>query len=212
MGTVHQGEVNLTVHRDFITDEPTGYPLIRGEHITPFRVNHPCAARARLDWILPGFMENARRGGKRDAATGRSRTQLVESFADVPEIPCLERRGRSGTFRTEPAFGRGQPWLRPRIALGRVVNMATPRRLKAAQVSAQSFLGDMTNFIAETSLSPDYLLGLLNSRLLNWRIKITSTNNYLSAAEIQALPIFRPPKSPRSCATRPFAGKPWKSS
>jgi hypothetical protein len=69
--------------------------------------------------------------------------------------------------------------------------MATSRRLKAAAVPAGVFLGDMTNFIADASAPRNYLLGLLNSRLLNWRLKITSTNNYLSAAEIEALPIPR---------------------
>ncbi len=73
--------------------------------------------------------------------------------------------------------------------------MDTRRRLKAAAAPAGVFLGDMTNFIAGTTVPADYLLGLLNSRLLNWRFKITSTNNYLSAAEIEALPIPRIPKA-----------------
>jgi len=77
------------------------------------------------------------------------------------------------------------------MVLGRVVNMATSRRLKAAVVPNGVFLGDMTNFIADSAVPRDYLLGLLNSRLLNWRLKLTSTNNYLSAAEIESLPIPR---------------------
>ncbi len=71
--------------------------------------------------------------------------------------------------------------------------MDTRRRLKAAEAPVGAFLGDMTNFIAGAAVPTDYLLGLLNSRLLNWRFKITSTNNYLSAAEIEALPIPRIP-------------------
>ncbi len=49
----------------------------------------------------------------------------------------------------------------------------------------------MTNFIAGSLLPHEYLLGVLNSRLLNWRIKLTSTNNYLSAAEVESLPVPR---------------------
>jgi hypothetical protein len=49
----------------------------------------------------------------------------------------------------------------------------------------------MTNFIADVSVPIDYLVGLLNSSLLNWRIKLTSTNNYLSAAEVEGLPVPR---------------------
>jgi hypothetical protein len=69
--------------------------------------------------------------------------------------------------------------------------MDTERRLKAAPVPAGSFLGDMTNSITELAAPEDFVLGLLNSSILNWRIKLTSTNNYLSAAEIEALPIPR---------------------
>ena len=82
----------------------------------------------------------------------------------------------------------------PRIVIGRVVNMDTLRRLKAAAVPSGAFLGDMTNFILVPSIPTDYLLGLLNSRLLNWRFRITSTNNYISASEIEALPIPRIPE------------------
>ncbi len=69
--------------------------------------------------------------------------------------------------------------------------MDTDRRLKAARVPVGAFLGDMTNFISDVTVPIHYLLGLLNSRVLNRRIKLTSTNNYLSAAEIEALPIPR---------------------
>jgi len=165
-GTIHQGEINLTVHREFVTATPTSRPLIRGEHIIPFAVLHPCSPRQRLDWLAPDFPP------LNTLAAGTSLQALGES-----------RAGRSP---------RGRPWLRPRIVLARVVNMATFRRLKAAAVPAGWFLGDMTNYIDNMTVPCDYLLGLLNSRLLNWRLRITSTNNYISAAEIEALPIPRP--------------------
>lgn len=158
-GRVHQGEVNLTVHRRFITHLRTAYPLIRGEHVKPFRADHPCRNRERLDWVTPEFLESRRT----DRGTGR--------------------RG----LRVD-----GRPWERSRIVLGRVVNMAADRRLKAAEAPAGSFLGDMTNFIADATLPHEYLLALLNSRLLNWRFKAVSANNYISAAEILGLPIPRP--------------------
>ena len=162
---VHQGEINLTTQRRFITDEPTSLPLIRGEHIQPFHVHHPSSRQGRLDWISEDFLDE------------------IESqpSADKRTSPAVISRIRS----------RGRPWEYERIALGRVVNMATRRRLKAALVPPGTFLGDMTNFLARMRVSRYYLLGLLNSRLLNWRIKLTSTNNYLSAAELEALPIPR---------------------
>lgn len=166
-GQVHQGEVNLTVHRHCITSQRTPYPLIRGEHVYPFRTEHPTPGKARLDWIRPEC---------------------------VPEQPVAQ--GKQGKRSQErPGNGRairGDSWQKERIVVGRVVNMDTVRRLKAAPVRKGSFLGDMTNSISELTVPGDYLLGLLNSRLLNWRFKLTSTNSYISAAEIESLPIPRP--------------------
>jgi len=36
-----------------------------------------------------------------------------------------------------------------------------------------------------------YILVILNSKLLNWRFKTTSTNNHVSGDEVRALPIRR---------------------
>lgn len=165
-GAIHQGEINLTVQRRYIATKPTAMPLIRGEHVEPFQVVHPSARAGRLDWVRPEFL-----------ADRSPRTVSPDRHEDR----------RSSGFPTNV----GKPWEKSRIAVGRVVNMATATRLKAAPVPSGSFLGDMTNSITDFAVPENYLLGLLNSSLLNWRIKLTSTNNYLSAAEIEALPIPR---------------------
>ena len=162
VGRVHQGEINLTIHRKFITNERTDHPLVRGEHVAPWAVVHPTRKGDRLDWVKPEFFE------------------AIAGAEPVRRVAGRDLR----RFR-------GIPWERERIVLGRVVNMATGRRLKAAAVPAGTLLGDMTNYIANATIPTDYLMGLLNSSLLNWRVKLTSTNNYLSAAEIEALPIPR---------------------
>jgi adenine-specific DNA-methyltransferase len=166
-GRVHQGEINLTVHREFITAQRTSYPLIRGEHIMPLRLDHPSPVGNRLDWVLPKFF---------DWYTNRKGSSQSEQRA---------------TQESSSRRLRVTPWEQDRIAIGRVVNMDSYRRLKAVGVPAGAFLGDMTNFIADLTVPIRYLLGLLNSRILNRRFKLTSTNNYLSAAEIEALPIPR---------------------
>jgi len=171
LGKVHQGEINLTAHREFITSTPTEHPLIRGEHVAPLRLTHPSPGGKRLDWVLPEFLERPIEG---------IRSSIIRAKSPGP-------RGQDRQ--------RGRPWETSRIVIGRVVNMDTRRRLKAAAAPAGVFLGDMTNFIAGAKAPADYLLGVLNSRLLNWRFKITSTNNYLSAAEIEALPIPLIPKA-----------------
>jgi Alw26I/Eco31I/Esp3I family type II restriction m6 adenine DNA methyltransferase len=167
VGQVRQGEMNLTVDRAFITSDHTHYPLIRGEHVMPLRVSHPSQREGRLDWVVPEFALRER---------------------------CTKPNDRNYRLRFDRDAAPPHPiqvWDQERIVLGRVVNMETRRRLKAALVSAGQFLGDMTNYIAGSALPHDYLLGLLNSRLLNWRIKLTSANNYLSAAEVESLPVPR---------------------
>ncbi len=166
VAAVHQGEINLTTDRRFITSERTAFPLIRGEHLQPFQVNHPSARNGRLDWLVGHFLD---------------------------DFEARRKPGGNDTLSLLPfiASGRNRPWEQERIAVGRVVNMAAATRLKAAYVPPGRFLGDMTNSLTRLELPIEYLLGLLNSKVLNWRIKLTSTNNYLSAAEIEALPIPR---------------------
>lgn len=159
VGIVHQGEINLTTDREYLSYEPTDHPLVRGEHIEPFRLTHPTANRSRLDWVMPGLIEH------RATRAGQSAARVT---------------------------GRGEPWIEKRIVMGRVVNMATRQRLKAALCPAGMLAADMTNYICGLTVPVWYLIGVLNSRLLNWRFRLTSTNNYISAAEIMALPVVRP--------------------
>ncbi|MGD9817569.1 MAG: N-6 DNA methylase [Desulfomonilaceae bacterium] len=78
-----------------------------------------------------------------------------------------------------------------RIAVARVVNMDCKKRLKAAWVNNATFLGDMTNYLDGIILSTNFTLGIINSKLLNWRFKVTSANNYVSASELENLPVPR---------------------
>lgn len=172
-GRVHQGEINISVYREFITSEPTDFPLVRGEHVAPFHLIHPSPRGRRLDWVLPAFV------GRSVQLNGRGTGE-----DDAPALVLRNARARRGF------------WGQRRIVMGRAVNMETDRRLKAAAVPSGTFLGDMTNFVSEATVPFNYLLGLLNSRLFDWRIKVTSTNNYLSAREIEGLPIPRIPKAP----------------
>lgn len=165
-GRVHQGEINMTVHRKFLSAHPTEHVLVRGEHIEPFRVVHPSPGGNRWDWVVSDFLDG----------DGRPKTRGSRGS------PSHGSRTRGGDY---------PPWHSERVVLGRVVNMGTKKRLKAALVGPGTFLGDMTNYLDDIALPRAYLLGVLNSRVLNWRLKLTSTNNYLSAEEVEALPIPR---------------------
>jgi len=82
-----------------------------------------------------------------------------------------------------------------RIICQQISNMNSFKRLKFAKISSNIVLGNSCNFIAlrntliESPLSLDYLLGILNSYLLDWRFKITSSNNHINNYELDELPI-----------------------
>jgi Alw26I/Eco31I/Esp3I family type II restriction m6 adenine DNA methyltransferase len=82
-----------------------------------------------------------------------------------------------------------------RIAGQQISNMMQRWRLKFCLVEAGTFLGNSCNYIyiKEDQSNREslylYLLALLNSSLMNWRFKLTSTNNHVSNAELGTLPI-----------------------
>lgn len=78
-----------------------------------------------------------------------------------------------------------------RVAYQEVVNMQLERRLNFTIVPKGVFLGHTVNYLCNFRSRPHYLLALLNSQLLNWRFKLTSTNNHVSGAEVRSLPIRR---------------------
>ncbi|TFH04188.1 MAG: hypothetical protein E4H14_15290, partial [Candidatus Thorarchaeota archaeon] len=83
-----------------------------------------------------------------------------------------------------------------RIACQQVSNMGQRWRLKFAQIPSGSVLANSCNYVVlkknETDYSIDYLLGILNSELMNWRFQISNFNNHVSIRELQNLPIVSP--------------------
>jgi Alw26I/Eco31I/Esp3I family type II restriction m6 adenine DNA methyltransferase len=82
-----------------------------------------------------------------------------------------------------------------RIAGQQISNMMQRWRLKFCLAEAGTFLGNSCNYILVTKEGRNreryllYLLALLNSCVLNWRFKLTSTNNHVNNVELDALPI-----------------------
>ncbi len=95
--------------------------------------------------------------------------------------------------------GKKEHVLRDRIACQQVSNIHGNKRLKFSKVPANMVLGNSCNYISKhenlfenKNISLDYLLGVLNSLLLDWRFKITNSNNHISNYEIAELPIAIP--------------------
>lgn len=83
-----------------------------------------------------------------------------------------------------------------RIAGQQISNIDASQRLKFAFVPKNYILGNSLNYFkvdeklfAKNSFSIYSLLGFLNSKILNWRFKLTSSNNHVNNYELDDLPI-----------------------
>ena len=78
-----------------------------------------------------------------------------------------------------------------RIATQRITGVDERLRVVATIIDPPAHFADSTNSITASSTSSyklEYLLGLLNSHLIQWRFKLTSTNNNVGTNELESLP------------------------
>lgn len=78
-----------------------------------------------------------------------------------------------------------------RLICQQISNIDTERRLKFVFCEKTDILGNSCNYIVSTRKQSDLkkLFYILNSGLLNWRFKITSSNNHINNYELDELPI-----------------------
>lgn len=96
--------------------------------------------------------------------------------------------------------GKGHYLLSDRLVCQQISNMNSKKRLKFSKVPKNIVLGNSCNFITlnndclfpEEDISLDYLLGILNSYLLNWRFQLTSSNNHIGNYQLDELPLAIP--------------------
>lgn len=93
---------------------------------------------------------------------------------------------------------------RERLVCQQISNIHLEKRLKFTKIPENIVLGNSCNFLTfdeslfgNQEVGLDYLLGILNSMLLNWRFKITNSNNHISNYELAELPIVIPSISDR---------------
>lgn len=144
-----RGELDLTLDKSFITEQKTGYPLLRGNNIAEFNFD-------------------------------KSNLYVDENF-------ILKLNGKREHVNSD------------RLVCQQVSNLHGNKRLKFSKVPANIVLGNSCNYICKRenlfenqNVSLDYLLGVLNSLLLDWRFKITNSNNHISNYELAELPIVIP--------------------
>ena len=89
------------------------------------------------------------------------------------------------------AHSRKRVVTRRRIATQRITGVDEKRRVVAAIIEPPAYFADSTNSVVvddQASFGLEYVLGILNSRLIQWRFKITSTNNNVGTNELESLP------------------------
>ena len=81
-----------------------------------------------------------------------------------------------------------------RIATQRITGVDERLRIVAAIMDAPAYFADSTNSIVIKNGSPyrlEYLLGLLNSKLFQWRFRLTSSNNNVGTNELESMPFCK---------------------
>lgn len=80
-----------------------------------------------------------------------------------------------------------------RIACQQISNVSKEKRVQFAYIPKNHVLGNSCNFISieknKYNVDIYYLLGLLNSNIINWYFKFFNSNNHISNYEIDELPI-----------------------
>jgi len=89
----------------------------------------------------------------------------------------------------------------PRITCQQIANMSKERRLTFSLIPPRTVLANSCNFMVvnpnKFNLDLYALLGIMNSRVLNWMFKITSSNNHINNYELDMLPIPLQPNNLR---------------
>ena len=76
-----------------------------------------------------------------------------------------------------------------RLACQQISNCNTNKRLKFVKVPKNIILANSCNYILSYDIDINYLLGLFNSYLFDWRFQLFSSNNHINNYELDDLPI-----------------------
>lgn len=138
-----RGELDLSLHKEYITYDETPYRLVRGNMIVGRTLND-----INNEYVNPDFLEK------------KSQDYLLYDCGRI------------------------------RLVGQNISNMKQKVRLNFVECAANDILGNSCNYISVSDEHIHKLQLILNSALLNWRFKITSTNNHINNYELDELPII----------------------
>lgn len=106
---------------------------------------------------------------------------IIDTNKEYVRFDFLDKKSKDYLF-----YDRG----RRRLVCQQISNMSQRVRLRFVECDTNDILGNSCNYI---TVAEDQILkmkAILNSSLLNWRFKITSTNNHINNYELDELPII----------------------
>ena len=171
----------------------TGWQILQTLHENPTLGSLPWLQnrRGELDLTL----------SKEHISLGKKGSRLVRG-ADISRYTLRPINRKSESVKLSSFVNSlGSSVRRPhifssRIACQQVSNRAQRRRLKFALVPPKTVLANSCNYVvvdpSEDEWLLSYLLGILNSDLLNWRFDLSNANNHVSNRELASLPIADP--------------------
>jgi len=141
-----RGELDLTLFKEFITKENTGWRLIRGNMISEI-----------------GIIDKNK------------------EYVDIE--PFIDKK--SNEYKLND-------YKKERLICQQISNVDLKKRLKFTFSETTDIMANSCNYITSLRDSIDLqkLHFILNSELLNWRFKVTSSNNHINNYEIDEFPII----------------------
>jgi Alw26I/Eco31I/Esp3I family type II restriction m6 adenine DNA methyltransferase len=177
-------------------------PNCAPEDLAPLRQMHEHPSLADIDWIvnLRGELDLTidAKYLKSEAPGHRLiRGDQIERYRD--DLPSEKKSWVDHAFLTDRISKRKSAFLkRRRIVVRQCSYLRKPRRISAVLVEPGVVVANSCNFLAVgkgRGGKPDddgilhFLLGVLNSSILEWRFRATNSTNHVGNYELAALPI-----------------------
>lgn len=140
--------------------------------------------RGELDLTLyKPFITNKNTGWRLVRGNMISENGVIDKNGEFVEIDGFLNK-KSVDFKTHD-------YNKERLICQQISNVDMQKRLKFVFCDKTDILGNSCNYIVSTRKQSDLkkLFFILNSELLNWRFKITSSNNHINNYELDELPI-----------------------
>lgn len=113
----------------------------------------------------------------------------------ISESGVIDKNGEfveiDGFLNKKSVYFKTHDYNKERLICQQISNVDMQKRLKFVFCDKTDILGNSCNYIVSTRKQSDLkkLFFILNSELLNWRFKITSSNNHINNYELDELPI-----------------------